>query len=55
MVKSIQLSALVWISFAIVAVTLALDGAQVTTGMFKPCGVVVTVLGPILLATDLVK
>jgi len=53
MVKSIHLSALVWIGFGIVAVTLALDGAQVTTGMFKPCGVVVTVLGLILLAFDM--
>lgn len=52
MVKSIHLSALVWIGFGIVAVTLALDGAQVTTGTFKPCGGVVTVLGLVLLAFD---
>jgi hypothetical protein len=51
-VKSIHLSALVWIGFGIVAVSLALDGAKVTTGTFQPCGVVVTVLGLVLLTFD---
>ncbi len=52
MIKSIHLSTLVWGVFMILAVMLVLDGTQVTTGLFKPCGAVVTVLGLLLLAFD---
>jgi hypothetical protein len=52
MIKSIHLSTLVWGVFIILAVMLVLDGTQVTTGLFKPCGAVVTVLGLLLLAFD---
>src|SRR5262249_935288 len=34
------------------ALMLVIDGTQVTTGLFKPCGAVVTVLGLLLLAFD---
>src|SRR5262245_32090823 len=52
MTKGIHLSSLVWGVFSILAVMLLLDGAQVTTGLFKPCGAVATVLTLVLLAFD---
>src|SRR5215475_1684505 len=52
MIKGIYLSALVWGAVIILFVMLILDGAQVTTGLFKPCGAVVTVLTLVLLAFD---
>jgi hypothetical protein len=52
MIKGIHLSTLVWGVIIILAVMLILEGTQVTTGLFKPCGAVVTVLGLVLLAFD---
>lgn len=52
MIKGIHLSALIWGAFIIAFAMLLLDGAQVTTGLFKPCGGVVTVLTLVLLAFD---
>lgn len=52
MIKSIHLTALIYGAFVIAAVMLVLEGAQVTTGLFKPCGVIITVLGFALLLFD---
>src|SRR6266849_7262475 len=52
MIKDIHLSTLVWGVFIILAVLLVLEGTQVTAGLFKPCGAVVTVLGFALLIFD---
>jgi hypothetical protein len=52
MIKGIYLTTLVWGAVIILFVMLLLDGAQVTTGLFKPCGAVVTVLTLALLAFD---
>lgn len=52
MIKGIHLSTLVAGVFIILAAMLILDGTQVTTGLFKPCGAVVTILGLALLAFD---
>jgi hypothetical protein len=51
-IKSIHLSTLVWVVFIIMAVMLLLEGTAVTTGLFKPCGSIVTVLGLVLLIFD---
>ncbi len=45
MIRGIYLSALVWGAVIILFVMLLLDGASVTTGLFKPCGAVVGELG----------
>jgi hypothetical protein len=52
MIKGIHLSALVWGAVIILFLMLLLDGIQVTPGLFKPCGAVVTVLTLVLLAFD---
>lgn len=52
MIKGIHLSTLVWGAVIILFVMLVLDGTQVTAGLFKPCGAVVTVLTLLLLAFD---
>src|SRR5262245_17396663 len=52
MIKSIHLSTLVWGAFLILAALLILEGTQVTTGLFKPCGTVVTILAFALLIFD---
>src|SRR5277367_5768948 len=52
MIKGVYLTTLVWGAVIILFVMLVLDGAQVTTGLFKPCGGVVTVLTLLLLAFD---
>jgi hypothetical protein len=52
MIRGIHLSTLAWGIMIILAVMLVLDGSQVTTGLFKPCGTIVTLLGLLLLAFD---
>jgi len=52
MIRGLHLSTLVWGAVIILFVMLVLDGVQVTTGLFKPCGGVVTVLTLLLLAFD---
>jgi hypothetical protein len=51
-ISKIHLSVLVWAIAGLWVLSLALDGTQVSTGLFKPCSTVVTVLGLLLLAFD---
>lgn len=52
MLQKTHLSTLVYGAFGIMAVMLFLEGAQVTTGLFKPCGTVVTGLALAMLIFD---
>lgn len=52
MISKIHLSVLVWAIAGLWVLSLALDGTQVSTGLFKPCSTIVTVLGLLLLAFD---
>ncbi len=52
MISKIHLSVLVWAIAGLWVLSLALDGTQVSTSLFKPCSTIVTVLGLLLLAFD---
>lgn len=52
MISKIHLSVLVWSIAGLWVLSLALDGTQVSTGLFKPCSTVVTGLGLLLLVFD---
>jgi hypothetical protein len=52
MIKSIHLTTLIWGAFLLLGGLLILEGTQITTGLFKPCGTVVTIIAFALLIFD---